>query len=152
MSDNNNTNLLDQIDQAIISLRRGRQRLTIVKLSERSGVPRRTIYNRPELKERCELAIQVQNEERMTSDEVAATTTEEVKPLYGSKLIEQRYNKAREEMSKQQTVNAKLLENNRKLVIEKDEMKGTIDRLTTENAMLRKQMSEASGIKIKSIK
>lgn len=151
MSDNN-TNLLDQIDQAIISLRRGRQRITIVKLSKRSGVPRRTIYNKPELKERCDLAIQIQNEERMTSDEVAATTTEEVKPLYGSKLIEQRYNKAREELSKQQNINTKLLENNRSIVIEKDGMKGTIERLIIENEMLKKQLKTSNANKIKFIK
>jgi hypothetical protein len=143
----NESNLLEQIDQAVISLRRGRQKLTISKISGRSGVPRRTIYNRPELKERCDLAIHAQKQELAANDEIAAATDDVVvKPIYGSKLIEQRYTKAREELCKQQTINSKLLENNRRLVIEKNELKGTIDRLTTEVEMLRKQL-KANHIK-----
>lgn len=141
---------LEKIEKAITNLRRGKNKLTISNIAKKSGVPRRTIYNRPELKERCDQAILIQEELEQASKE-AATSTEPAK-LYGSKLLQFRYEKVKNELKEQKIINAKILENNRKLVIEKDEMKGTIQRLQEDNERLREQLRQDQKNKVRKIK
>ncbi|GIQ70056.1 hypothetical protein DUZ99_09460 [Xylanibacillus composti] len=141
---------LEKIEKAITNLRRGKNKLTISNIAKKSGVPRRTIYNRPELKERCDQAILIQEELEQASKEAAAGT--EPAKLYGSKLLQFRYEKVKNELKEQKIINAKILENNRKLVIEKDEMKGTIQRLQEDNERLREQLRQDQKNKVRKIK
>lgn len=142
---------LEKIEKAIANLRRGKKKLTISNIAEKSGVPRRTIYNRPELKERCDQAILIQEELEQASKEAAAGTEPATK-LYGSKLLQFRYEKVKNELKEQKIINAKILENNRKLVIEKDEMKGTIQRLQEDNERLREQLRQDQNNKVRKLK
>lgn len=142
---------IKKIDNAIANLRRGKRKLTISSISEKSGVPRRTIYNRPELRERCDQAIIFQEELKKGSDEAAAGTEQKSK-LYGSKLLQFRYEKVKKDLKEQKIINSILLENNRRLIIEKDEMKGTIQRLQEDNERLREQMRHNQNKKVRTIK
>lgn len=114
---------LEKIDEAIINLKRGKNKLSIAQIALKSGIARKTIYNHAELKERCDQAIHVQQLE-------GNSVNKKVKnPVSGRKLLEQRYNKVKEELKGEQGKNAKLLENNRQLVLEKDRLKSHIHRL-----------------------
>lgn len=119
--------MLERIDQAIMNLKRGKQKLTISKIAEKASIARKTIYNRPELRQRCDQAIHIQ-EQKMQSPN--ADRNSEVPnnkpPLSSNKLLEKRYTKVKGELRIEQEKNAKLLENNRKLIIEKDQLKGRI--------------------------
>lgn len=142
---------IEKIDKAIANLRRGKRKLTITSIVEKSGVPRRTIYNRPELKERCDQAIIIQEELKKGTEE-AAVGIEQKPKLYGRKLLEFRYEKVKKDLKEQKIINSMLLENNRRLIIEKDEMKGTIQRLQEDNERLREQMRHNQNKKVRTIK
>jgi len=129
---------LEKIDQAITNLKRGKNKLTIAKIAEKTGISRKTIYNNIELKERCSQAIHVQRmEESGKSPEVK-------KSVSGRKLLEQRYNKVKEQLQQEQEKNAKLLENNRQLVLEKDRLKSHIQ-------MLQQKIEKMNEKKLKQI-
>lgn len=74
-------------------------------------------------KERCDQAIHIQEIEGSSKGQNAK------KALSGRKLLEQRYRKAKEEIRNEKEKNAKLLENNRQLVLEKDRLKSHIQML-----------------------
>lgn len=120
--------MLGRIDEAITNIKRGKQKLTISRIAEKAKTARKTIYNRPELKLRCDQAIQIQEQQNLSVKEIAAKQKLNggSPPLSGNKLLEERYRKARDNLKLQHEKNAKLLENNRKLVIEKDQLKGRI--------------------------
>lgn len=123
-STNNKTiERLKMIDEAIVNLKRGKNKLSIAKIAEKSGIARKTIYNYSELKERCDQAIHVQQLEESSINPNAK------KPVSGRKLLEKGYNNVKEELKKEQEKNAKLLENNRQLVLEKDRLKSHIQML-----------------------
>ncbi|WP_106494732.1 hypothetical protein [Lentibacillus sp. Marseille-P4043] len=48
-----------KIDQAISILRREKKKLSISKIAEMAKIARKTIYNNPELKQRCDQAIHI---------------------------------------------------------------------------------------------
>lgn len=139
--------LLERIDQAISNLRRGKKKISISKIAEKADIARKTIYNHPELKERCEQAIHIQDEQNRASQEAAAgsSTQTETKPLTGRKLLEERYRRSREDLKLEREKNAKLLENNRQLVLEKAELKNRIE-------MLQQQMERLKTQKVKPLK
>lgn len=114
---------LEAIDEAIVNLQRGKNKLSIAQIAKKSGIARKTIYNHAELKERCNQAIYVQQ-----LGESSANPNEK-RPVSGRELLEQRYKSAKEELKKEQEKNAKLLENNRQLVLEKDRLKSHIQLL-----------------------
>jgi|SRR5690625_246272 len=120
--------MLDRVNQAITNIRRGKQKLTISRIAEKANIARETIYNRPELKQRCDQAIHIQEQQNIPSSETATSTKSRIgkPPLSGSKLLEKRYKRARNSLKLEQEKNAKLLGNNRKLVLEKDQFKGRI--------------------------
>ncbi len=111
---------LKEIDEAIVNLKRGKNKLSIAQIAKKTGIARKTIYNHAELKERCDQAIHVQQLEKNSVNSNAK------KPVSGRKLLEKRYNNVKEELKKEQKKNAKLLENNRQLVLEKDRLKSHI--------------------------
>jgi len=114
---------LNKIDEAIVNLKRGKKNLSIARIAKKAGIARKTIYNHAELKERCDQAIHIQELEQSNKDPNAK------KPIAGRKLLEQRYRNTREEFKKEQEKSAKLLENNRQLVLEKDRLKSHIQML-----------------------
>src|SRR5699024_9325382 len=114
---------LTTIDEDIVSLKRSKNKLTIAQIQKKSGIDRKTIYNYTELKERCDQANHVQQLEDSHANPDAK------RPIAGRKLLEQRYNNVKEEIKKEQEKNAKLLENNRQLVLEKDRLKSHIQML-----------------------
>ncbi|MUK89340.1 hypothetical protein GMD78_13305 [Ornithinibacillus sp. L9] len=139
--------MLNRIDQAISNLRRGKKKLSISKIAEKAGIARKTIYNRPEIKQRCDQAILIQDEQSKAEQEVAASSVPQVenRPLTGRKLLEERYRKSREDLKLEREKNAKLLENNRELVLEKAELKNRIQ-------MLQQQMERLKAQKVKPLK
>jgi len=147
MANDKQQDMLIRIDQAITNLRRGKKKLSISKIAEKAGVARKTIYNHPELKQRCDQAIHIQEEQNKALQEVAAGSATEVKnkPLTGRKLLEERYRKSREDLKLEREKNAKLLENNRNLVIEKAELKNRIQ-------MLQQKIERLEAQKIKTLK
>lgn len=114
---------LKAIDEAIVNLKRGKNKLSIAQIAKKSGIARKTIYNHAELKERCDQAIHVQQLEQDQKN------PNDKKVLSGRKLLEDRYRRSKEELKKEQEKNAKLLENNRQLVLEKDRLKSHIKML-----------------------
>lgn len=130
---------LKAIDEAIVNLQRGKNKLSIAQIAKKSGIARKTIYNHAELKERCNQAIYVQQ-----LGESSANPNEK-RPVSGRELLEQRYKSAKEELKKEQEKNAKLLENNRQLVLEKDRLKSHI-------RMLQQKIERMNEQKVKQIK
>lgn len=114
---------LKLLDEAVVNLKRGKNKLSIAQIARKAGISRKTIYNHAELKERCVQAIHVQELEQSERDPNAK------KPVTGRKLLEQRYRNKKEELKKEQEKNAKLLENNRQLILEKDRLKSHIQML-----------------------
>mgnify|MGYP001279727042 CR=1 FL=1 len=122
-ANNKTVERLKKIDEAIVNLKRGKNKLSIAQIAKKAGISRKTIYNHAELKERCDQAIHVQELEQSSKNPNAK------KQITGRKLLEQRYRNTREELKKEQEKNAKLLENNRQLVLEKDRLKSHIQML-----------------------
>lgn len=114
---------LKAIDEAIVNLKRGKNKLSIAQIAKKAGISRKTIYNHSELKERCDQAIHVQQLEQ------AKKNPNDEKVLSGRKLLEDRYRRSKEELKREQEKNAMLLENNRQLVLEKDRLKSHIQML-----------------------
>lgn len=137
-------NMLNKIDQAITNLKRAKTKLSISKIAEKANIARKTIYNHPFLRERCEQAIKIQLEQNRSLNEVSASL-EMNRPLSGKKLLEERYKKIKEKLKIEQEKNAKLLENNRKLVLEKALLKNKIE-------ILQSQIEQLRGRKIRKIK
>lgn len=130
---------LKAIDEAIVNLKRGKNKLSIAQIAKKSGITRKTIYNHAELKERCDQAIHIQDLEQSNKGPNVK------KPISGRELLEQRYRNTREELKKEQEKNAKLLENNRQLVLEKDRLKSHIQ-------MLQSRIERLEAQKVKPLK
>lgn len=124
---------LQAIDEAIVNLKRGKNTLSIAQIAKKAGISRKTIYNHSELKERCDQAIHVQELEQSERDPKAK------KPISGRKLLEQRYRNTKEELKNEHEKNAKLLEHNRVLVLEKDRLKSHIQMLQQKIEKLNEQ-------------
>src|SRR5699024_10800459 len=140
LSTNNKTKRrLEKIDEAIVNLKRGKNKLSIAQIAKKAGIARKTIYNHAELKERCDQAIHIQDlEQRNKNPNIK-------KPISGRELLEQRYRNTREELKKGHEKNAKLLENNRQLVLEKDRLKSHIQ-------LLQSKIERLEAQKVKSLK
>lgn len=130
---------LKALDEAIVNLKRGKNKLSIAQIAKKAGISRKTIYNHAELKGRCDQAIHIQELEQSERDPKAK------KPISGRKLLEQRYRNTREVLKKEQEKNARLLENNRQLVLEKDRLKSHIQ-------MLQNKIERNEAQKIKPLK
>jgi len=130
---------LEIIDDAILNLQKGKNKLSISKIAEKAGIARKTIYNNPELKERCDQAIQVQQMEQSNVHPKVK------KPLSGRKLLEKRYSDTKIKLKEEQKKNAMLLENNRQLVLEKDQLKSHIRML--QNKIERNEKQKVKHIK-----
>lgn len=129
---------LKAIDEAIVNLKRGKNKLSIALIAKKSGIARKTIYNHVELKERCDQAIYVQQIGESSANPNAK------RPISGRELLDQRYKNVREDLKKEQEKNAKLLENNRQLVLEKDRLKSHIQ-------MLQQKIERMNDQKLKQI-
>jgi len=114
---------LKVIDEAIVNLKRGKNKLSVAQIAKKSGIARKTIYNHAELKERCDQAIYLQELEESSANPSAK------RPVSGRELLNERYKNVRGDLKKEQEKNAKLLENNRQLVLEKDRLKSHIQML-----------------------
>lgn len=132
---------LEKIDEAIVNLKRGKNKLSIAQIAKKSGVARKTIYNHAALKERCDQAIHIQELGDSKDNEKPLGK----KQLSGRKLLEQRYEKSKKALNKEQEKNAMLLENNRQLVLEKDRLKSHIE-------MLQNKIQRIEAGKIKHLK
>lgn len=126
---------LRAIDEAIVNLKRRKNKLSIAKIA---GISRKTIYNHAELKERCDQAIHVQQLEQDKKN----TTDEKV--LSRREILEDRYKRSKEDLKREQEKNAILLENNRQLVLEKDRLKSHIQ-------MLQQKIERMNELKLKQI-
>ncbi|SDJ43990.1 hypothetical protein [Paenibacillus naphthalenovorans] len=120
---------LERIEQAITNLRKGKKKLSISAIAKKAGIERKTIYNRPDLKERCEQAIYLQTEIEKGIEEIVAATTETQKRPSGKRLLENRYEKVKQALQDEKAKNEKLLEVCRKHVIEKALLKSRIEYL-----------------------
>ncbi|REE81234.1 hypothetical protein A8990_11968 [Paenibacillus taihuensis] len=114
--------MLEKVDRAITNLKRGNHKLTIAGIAKKAGIERKTIYNRPDLKERCTQAIAIQKELVKGPHEV----DDGVKLKSSENLADQK-DRLKRELEKVKNGNAKLLENNRKLVLEKHELLAQIE-------------------------
>lgn len=130
---------LKAIDEAIVNLKRGKNKLSIAQIAKKAGIARKTIYNHTELKERCDQAIHIQELEQSGKDPNAK------KPITGRKLLEQRYRNTKKELKEEQIKNGMLLENNRQLVLEKDRLKSHI-------LMLQQRVEKLKNQKVISMK
>ncbi|AVO03196.1 hypothetical protein BU042_05535 [Staphylococcus simulans] len=140
LSTNNKTKeRLEKIDEAIVNLKRGKNKLSIAQIAKKAGIARKTIYNHAELKERCDQAIHIQDLEHSSNGPNVKKT------ISGRELLEQRYRNTKGEFKKEQEKNAKLLENNRQLVLEKDRLKSHIQ-------MLQSKIERLEAQKIKPLK
>lgn len=135
--------MLERVEKAITNLKRGNKKLSISQIAKKAGIARKTIYNHPELKERCNQAIYLQ--EQQFKKEEGNENNHTTKPLSGRKLLEQRYKNAKEALKKEQEKNAQLLENNRQLVLEKEQLKSKIE-------MLQNQLERLKNNKVKPIR
>src|SRR5699024_12341220 len=103
------------------------------------GRARKTIDNHDELKERCDQGIPRQDWEHSNKNPNIK------KPISGRELPEQRYSNTREELKKGHEKNAKLLETNRPLLLEKDRLKSHIQ-------LLQSKIERLEAQKVKSLK
>src|SRR5699024_4940424 len=85
---------LKAIDEAIVNLQRGKNKLSIAQIAKKSGIARKTIYNHAELKERCNQAIYVQQLGESNANPNAKRT------VSGRELLEKRDKRAKEERKK----------------------------------------------------
>ncbi|CAM3757539.1 MULTISPECIES: DUF6262 family protein [Paenibacillus] len=120
---------LERIEQAITNLRKGKKKLSISAIAKKAGIERKTIYNRPDLKERCDQAILLQMEIEKGAEEIAATAIETSTRPSGKRLLENRYEKVKQALQNEKEKNEKLLEICRKHVIEKAQLKSRIEYL-----------------------
>lgn len=124
---------LKAIDEAIVNLKKGKNKLSIAQIAKKAGISRKTIYNHVELKERCDQSTYIHELEETKKK------PNDQKVLSGRKLLEDRYRRSKEELKKEQEKNAKLLENNRQLVLEKDRLKSHIQILQQKIERINKQ-------------
>lgn len=132
--------MLERVENAITNLKRGNKKLSISQIAKKAGIARKTIYNHPELKERCNQAIYLQEQEFKGKG-----TNLRNKTFSEGKVFEQKYKKVKEALKQEQKKNAKLLENNRQLVLEKEQLKSKIE-------MLQGQINRIKNNKIKPYK
>ncbi|NTZ16061.1 hypothetical protein EXW96_00185 [Paenibacillus sp. JMULE4] len=128
---------LERIEQAITNLRKGKKKLSISAIAKKAGIERKTIYNRPDLKERCDQAILLQMEIEKGTEEIAATAIETSTRPSGKRLLENRYEKVKQALQNEKEKNEKLLEICRKHVIEKAQLKSRIEYLENKIQELR---------------
>jgi len=138
-ANNKTVESLNKIDEVIINLKRGKNKLAIARIAKKAGIARKTIYNHTELKERCDQAIHIQELEQSGKDPNAK------KPITGRKLLEQRYINTKKELKEEHIKNAMFLENNRQLVLEKDRLKSHI-------LMLQQRVEKLKNQKVFSMK
>ena len=86
---------LKAIDEAIVNLKRGKNKLSIAQIAKKSGIARKTIYNHAELKERCDQAIYVQQLDENSRNPNAK------RPVSGRELLNQRYQRTRQDLKKE---------------------------------------------------
>ena len=140
MSDPSKENKLvtrERIEQAITNLRKGKKKLSISAIAKKAGIERKTIYNRPDLKERCDQAILLQMEIEKGAEEIAATAIETSTRPSSKRLLENRYEKVKQALQNEKEKNEKLLEICRKHVIEKAQLKSRIEYLENKIQELR---------------
>ncbi|AVV55789.1 hypothetical protein C7121_06360 [Paenibacillus glucanolyticus] len=130
---------LERIEQAITNLRKGKKKLSISAIAKKAGIERKTIYNRPDLKERCDQAILLQMEIEKGAEKIAATAIETSTRPSGKRLLENRYEKVKQALQNEKEKNEKLLEICRKHVIEKAQLKSRIEYLENKIQELRER-------------
>lgn len=134
--------VLDKVKDAIVRLKKGREKLTIKKIAEKAKIARKTIYNRPELKQLCDQAIHIQQITQNGGEEIKNPVLR-VSTSY--QLLEKRYNNLKKQMDKQVLENKKLLNNNKELVLEKEQHKSKI-------VMLEERIERLTRDKVRPIK
>jgi hypothetical protein len=117
-------NELEKINDAILKLKRSKIEISIMSIAKKSGVNRRMIYRKKELKERCMEAMGVANELKIAKEEIASTGVK--KKRY---TIAEKYENSQKELEISRIANAKLLENNRQYIIEEQRLKARITML-----------------------
>ncbi|MGM0710252.1 DUF6262 family protein [Brevibacillus parabrevis] len=130
---------LERIEQAITNLRKGKKKLSISAIAKKAGIERKTIYNRPDLKERCDQAILLQMEIEKGAEKIAATAIETSTRPSGKRLLENRYEKVKQALQNEKEKNEKLLEICRKHVIVKAQLKSRIEYLENKIQELRER-------------
>ncbi|WP_054943615.1 hypothetical protein [Paenibacillus ihuae] len=130
---------LERIEQAITNLRKGKKKLSISAIAKKAGIERKTIYNRPDLKERCDQAILLQMEIEKGAEKIAATAIETSTRPSGKRLLGNRYEKVKQALQNEKEKNEKLLEICRKHVIEKAQLKSRIEYLENKIQELRER-------------
>lgn len=134
--------ILDKVKDAIVRLKKGREKLTIKKIAEKAKIARKTIYNRPELKQLCNQAIHIQQITQKGRVEIKKPVLR-VSTSY--QLLEERYNNLKKQIYKQVLENKKLLYNNKELVLEKEQHKSKI-------VMLEERIERLNRDKLRPIK
>lgn len=131
---------LEKVEMAVESIKKGRKKLTITEIAKRAGIARKTIYNRPELKQRCDQEILFQKQAMLKDGSNEKKTRNKPKTKY--KLLEKRYNKLKKELEIQRKNNMKLLNNNKELVLDKEQ-------LNTKIIMLKRKIERMNKSKVK---
>lgn len=117
------------IDKAIAKLKRSNTKLTVAKIAETAQIERKTIYNRPDLRERCTQAIELQKVRKDEQEGVAVPDDQH--PLKKRNLTVQN-KKLITENERLKMKYTKTLEQNRLMVLEIQDKQSQIDILQDE--------------------
>src|SRR5699024_1736890 len=111
-ANNKTVERLKKIDEAIVNLKRGKNKLSIAQIAKKAGISRKTIYNHAELKERCDQAIHVQELEQSSKKPNAKKQITEKKKR---KKKKQKKNKNKKTKNKKKKKKKKKKKNKRKI-------------------------------------
>lgn len=113
MKINSREETVEKVQKAIQKLRKSDSKMSISKIAQAAGLERKTIYNNASLLEKCKQAIELQK---------LSLHLEEQENIHKKSVrqntLEERYKKVKEELKQEREKNAKLLHNNKELVLE----------------------------------
>ena len=109
-----------KVEEALKKLKKSRKPITIASVAATAGIARKTLYNRPDLKELVEIAISLQEDQR-----APAEAPKREKRKNGS-LQAERIEKLRAENKQLKEEKKKTLDQNASLTIEKQNLKRRI--------------------------
>lgn len=135
------------VQDAIVSLKQGRNKLTIKNIAERANISRKTIYNNPEIRNICNQEIEIQKQQAYShlNDEEKEKIGIKSGYLNKTKVLEARYLKTKNESADLKRKNDLLLLENNKIVLEKEQLNSKI-------SMLEKKMKRMTDDKVKKLK
>ncbi|MBM7567923.1 HTH domain-containing protein [Paenibacillus sacheonensis] len=118
----------EKIKKAISSLKKSKESLSINKIAKKAGIERKTIYNNLDILEYCRQEISIQKEPKSIIEKIGINIEEPKKPS-GRELLEDRYHKLKDELSREKEKNELLLYKMNELVLVNSDLRARIDSL-----------------------